>query len=150
MSALIVLLFGLPGSGKTTLAKDIAHFRKDVISFNADAVRKAANDWDFSMEGRTRQAQRMKMLGEECYAPIALLDFVCPTPELRHIVSPDIMLWMNTIKVSRYEDTNKAWVPPTAGERLRNGFVEIDRYIPHSDVPEFFSTLVGEPYGSKL
>ena len=49
---------GLPGAGKTTLADELAPMLK-AKRLNADEVRKAANDWDFSEEGRKRQSQRM-------------------------------------------------------------------------------------------
>ena len=49
---------GLPGAGKTTLANELAPLL-NAKRLNADEVRKAANDWDFSEEGRKRQAKRM-------------------------------------------------------------------------------------------
>ena len=49
---------GLPGSGKTTLANELAPLL-NAKRLNADEVRKEANDWDFSAEGRKRQAKRM-------------------------------------------------------------------------------------------
>ena len=49
---------GLPGSGKTTLANELGPMLK-AKRLNADEVRKEANDWDFSEEGRKRQAKRM-------------------------------------------------------------------------------------------
>ena len=49
---------GLPGAGKTTLANELAPMI-DARRLNADEVRKSANDWDFSEEGRKRQAKRM-------------------------------------------------------------------------------------------
>lgn len=143
MSERVILLFGLPGSGKTSLSKDIHRVRSDITIYNADAVRKGVDDWDFSLAGRVRQAERMKALGQECSAPIALLDFVCPTPELRLIVNPSIMLWMNTIAESRYDDTNKMFVVPTPAERQRNGFVEIPQYISSDDVATFMTALIG-------
>ena len=54
----IILIMGLPGAGKTTLADELAPLL-NAKRLNADEVRKAANDWDFSEEGRTRQAKRM-------------------------------------------------------------------------------------------
>ena len=54
----IILIMGLPGSGKTTLANELAPMLK-AKRLNADEVRKEANDWDFSEEGRKRQAKRM-------------------------------------------------------------------------------------------
>ena len=54
----IILIMGLPGAGKTTLADELAPML-NAKRLNADEVRKAANDWDFSPEGRTRQAKRM-------------------------------------------------------------------------------------------
>ena len=54
----IILVMGLPGAGKTTLANELAKLIK-AKRLNADEIRKAANDWDFSEEGRTRQAKRM-------------------------------------------------------------------------------------------
>ena len=47
---------GLPGAGKTTLAEQLAP-KLNAKRLNADEVRKAANDWDFSEEGRKRQAK---------------------------------------------------------------------------------------------
>ena len=71
---------GLPGSGKTTLAKMIAP-RLNAVLLNADEVRKEANDWDFSSEGRVRQANRMKSLAQESLNKnrLVIADFVCPT-----------------------------------------------------------------------
>ena len=54
----IILVMGLPGAGKTTLADEMAPLL-NAKRLNADEVRKAANDWDFSEEGRVRQAKRM-------------------------------------------------------------------------------------------
>jgi len=64
----IILIMGLPGSGKTTLANELAPMI-NAKRLNADEVRKEANDWDFSEEGRKRQSKRMadfaKKLKEE-------------------------------------------------------------------------------------
>ena len=72
---------GLPGSGKTTLANELAPML-NAKRLNADEVRKEANDWDFSEAGRTRQAKRMadyaKKLKEKGNYVVA--DFICPTP----------------------------------------------------------------------
>ena len=54
----IILVMGLPGAGKTTLADEMAPLL-NAKRLNADEVRKEANDWDFSEEGRKRQAKRM-------------------------------------------------------------------------------------------
>ena len=54
----IILVMGLPGAGKTTLANELSPML-DAKRLNADEIRKAANDWDFSQEGRKRQAKRM-------------------------------------------------------------------------------------------
>ena len=104
---------GLPGSGKTTLANEIA-LSLNVKRLNADEVRKEANDWDFSVEGRTRQAKRMadfaKKLKDEGNYVVA--DFVCPTPEARSLFPADYIVWVNTIKEGRFEDTNRMFVKP--------------------------------------
>ena len=44
---------GLSGSGKTTLANELPPLL-NVKRLNADKVRGAANDWDFSKDGRER------------------------------------------------------------------------------------------------
>ena len=104
---------GLPGSGKTTLANELAP-KLNAKRLNADEVRKEANDWDFSEEGRKRQARRMadfaKKLKEEGNFVVA--DFVCPTPEARELFPADFIIWVDTIKESRFDDTNKMFVKP--------------------------------------
>ena len=109
----IILVMGLPGAGKTTLANELAKSIKSK-RLNADEVRKAANDWDFSEEGRTRQAKRMSdaalKLKSEGHNVIA--DFICPTPEARKLFPADYVIWVDTIKEGRFDDTNKMFVKP--------------------------------------
>ena len=112
-----ILIMGLPGSGKTTLAAAIGarlFFNKKFTWFNADAIRERYNDWDFSEEGRIRQAKRMRELADKEIAQgrLALCDFVCPLPEMREIFDADITVWVDTDQEGRYEDTNKIFVPP--------------------------------------
>ena len=104
---------GLPGAGKTTLAETLAPMI-NAKRLNADEVRKAANDWDFSPEGRTRQARRMadfalKLKSEGNYV---VADFICPTPEARSLFPADYTIWVDTIKEGRFDDTNKMFVKP--------------------------------------
>jgi adenylylsulfate kinase len=104
---------GLPGSGKTTLASELA-LLIGAKRINADEIRKAANDWDFSKEGRKRQAKRMaefaKKLKQEGYDVVA--DFICPTPETRDLFPADYIVWVDTIKKGRFDDTNALFVKP--------------------------------------
>ena len=104
---------GLPASGKRTLANELGPLL-DAKRLNADEVRKEANDWDFSEEGRKRQAKRMadfaKKLKEKGNFVVA--DFICPTPEARGLFSADHIVWVDTIKEGRFEDTNKMFIKP--------------------------------------
>ena len=104
---------GLPGSGKTTLAKLLAPMF-NAIWLNADEVRKEANDWDFSEQGRIRQANRMNTLAKEAIANnrIVVADFVCPTEKTRKDFNADYTIFMDTIKEGRYDDTNKMFEVP--------------------------------------
>ena len=109
----IILVMGLPGAGKTTLANELTKLIK-AKRLNADEIRKAANDWDFSEEGRTRQSKRMadaalKMKSE---GNTVIADFICPTPEARKLFPADYVVWVDTIRKGRFEDTNQMFVKP--------------------------------------
>lgn len=108
-----ILIFGLPGSGKTTLAKPFAELIGGV-HLNADAVREEYNDWDFTPEGRMRQALRMRYLADGVVkaGKIAVADFICPTERAREQFGADFSVWMDTIKAGRFEDTNKMFEVP--------------------------------------
>ena len=134
-----ILIMGLPGSGKTFLAKALKQYLEDngdlmkvnpqrVLSyegipgpnffkvevdwFNADDIRKKYNDWDFTNAGRIRQSLRMFQFAVECTGEFVICDFVAPLVEMRNNFKADWTIWVDTIKEGRYEDTNKAFVPP--------------------------------------
>ena len=108
-----ILVMGLPGAGKTTLAEKLSK-KLSAEWINADKVRKEFNDWDFSKEGRLRQAKRMRNLAEKAISSgkTVVADFVCPTPETREDFDADLIIWLDTIKSGRFNDTNQMFVPP--------------------------------------
>ena len=111
-----ILIMGLPGSGKTTLAsklkETISEIGYSVEWFNADVIRKTFDDWDFSEEGRLRQAKRMKHLSEESKKDYFICDFVCPKNNLQEMFKDFTIIWVDTIKEGRFEDTNKMFEKP--------------------------------------
>jgi hypothetical protein len=132
-----ILIMGLPGAGKTFLAtalkkyieenSNIRNFPMDrainmeripttykcsVDWFNADEIRKKYNDWDFSREGRIRQSLRMAEFALNCTSDYVICDFVAPLVEMRNNFKADWTIWVDTIDQGRFDDTNKAFIPP--------------------------------------
>jgi adenylylsulfate kinase len=110
-----VLIMGLPGSGKTELAENVATdllLRRKASWLNADDIRKKYGDWDFTIPGRVRQSKRMRKLADECNCDVVIADFVAPLKIMREIFDPHIIVWVNTIQSSLYEDTNSLFEPP--------------------------------------
>ena len=106
-----ILIIGLPGSGKTTLARELKK-RLNANWLNADKVRKKFNDWDFSRKGVLRQAKRMKSLAKKSKKNFVIADFICPYEKGRKIFKPDYLIWMNTIKRGRLSTFNKTFEKP--------------------------------------
>jgi adenylylsulfate kinase len=133
-----ILVFGLPGSGKTTLATPLSKLL-DAQYFNADQVRKHYDDWDFTPEGRMRQAYRMRYLCDGAIAAgkIAVADFVAPTQQFRDIFQPDFSIWMNTIREGRFEDTNKMFEPPATANLV------IDKFLNESEISNIVNMIAG-------
>lgn len=102
---------GLPTSGKTTLSYALKKYL-NADTFNADKVRQQSNDWDFSRQGRLRQAARMKKYCDASSKEFAIADFVAPLSECRTIFKPDWTIWVDTIFESKYHDTNTIFEAP--------------------------------------
>lgn len=109
-----VLVMGLPGSGKTTFCGEhlLPMLPTGTHYLNADEVRARANDWDFSREGRLRQAERMNKLAEESNAPIVVIDMVAALERQREIIDPNWIILLDTIEEGRFEDTNREFETP--------------------------------------
>ena len=126
-----ILIMGLPGSGKTTLAGELKKYLElhgeisysralaepvdssvKVNWFNADDIRRKYNDWDFSNDGRIRQSLRMFQFSMEAGGDYVICDFVAPLVEMRNNFKADWTIWVDTIREGRYADTNAAFVEP--------------------------------------
>ena len=127
-----ILICGLPGSGKTWLAQRLHERFKGSMWYNADVIRETFNDWDFSPEGRLRQATRMKTLADvDCeHNKIVICDFVAPTEEIRSLFNADKTIWMNTIQEGRFEDTNKVFIAPTKYD------IVIDKFLSDEEIED--------------
>jgi adenylylsulfate kinase len=123
-----ILIMGLPGAGKTTLAR-VLQARLNCAWINADAIREKYNDWDFSVDGRIRQSRRMREQADLLSGDYVIADFVAPLNQMREEFSADFTIWMDTIQQSRFADTDTMFVPPTSFEynlRITNFDYNID------------------------
>ena len=125
-----ILIMGLPGSGKTHIAKRL-QIHLNCAWYNADKVREMANDWDFSEAGRRRQSERMNTIAlfEGTRGRTVICDFVCPTGETRKQFSADITIWMDTIQAGRFDNTNKIFEPPTEVDYHVKGFMSDEEIL---------------------
>lgn len=122
-----ILIMGLPGSGKTYLAERLQK-HLGCAWFNADEVRRMANDWEFGEDARIRQARRMRNFAdfEKSEGRTVICDFVCPTELTRYIFEADYTIWMHTIGAGRFEDTNKMFEPPSYADLVIEKFLTDD------------------------
>jgi len=111
-----ILIMGLSGSGKSELAKELYSLfqsnEESSVRLNGDEVREAYNDWDFSTEGRIRQAERMSKLAKKSEAKYVIADFIAPTKVTRDIFNPDLLIWVDTIRSSKYTNTDVVFQNP--------------------------------------
>src|SRR6202451_4932866 len=103
-----ILIMGLPGAGKTTLASALAPLLNAVI-FNADAVRaNLSRDLGFSHQDRVEHARRMGWMCDRVVEAggTVIADFICPTEQTRLAFGGAFKVWLDRIEAGRLEDTN--------------------------------------------
>jgi cytidyltransferase-like protein len=109
-----ILIMGLPGAGKTTLANALAPLLNAIV-FNADAVRaNLSRDLGFSHHDRIEHARRMGWMCDRVVeaGSTVIADFICPTKETRAAFGDCFTIWVDRIKTGRFDDTNSMFVPP--------------------------------------
>jgi adenylylsulfate kinase len=122
----VIFIQGLPGSGKTTLAK-VLQQKLNAIHVNADWARSTiTSHLGFSNLDRVKQATTLGQLARMLHfqGHWVIVDFVCPLATTRNAFQEQFLdhtddvfkVWMNTIDKGRFEDTNKMYVPPKYDE----------------------------------
>lgn len=118
-----ILVFGLPGSGKSFFVGALLSRTMGAVrTLNGDEIREMYNDWDFSKEGRERQAERMFKEAcklEEKNIPV-IVDFICPYDKFRK--DYDVTIWMDTVERGNYENTFQEFEVPTKYTERISGF----------------------------
>ena len=132
-----ILVMGLPGAGKTWLSERLQK-HLECAWYNADKVRQMANDWDFSPEGRVRQANRMRTFAdfEKQNNRYVICDFVCPTRKTRDAFNPDIVIWLDTISRSRFEDTNDMFEMPSLID------YKVDKFLSDEEIEDISKDIL--------
>jgi cytidyltransferase-like protein len=109
-----ILIMGLPGAGKTTLARALSPLLNAVV-FNADDVRaNLSRDLGFGLEDRVEHARRMGWMCDRVVEAggTAIADFVCPVEQTREVFGEAFTIWIDRIAAGRFEDTNRLFTPP--------------------------------------
>lgn len=109
-----ILIMGLPGAGKTTLAHALLP-RLNAVHFNADEVRANVHkDLGFTLEDRLEHARRMGWLCDQVAktGAYAIADFICPTEATRAAFGAEFTVWVDRISEGRFADTNRLFEPP--------------------------------------
>ena len=153
-----ILVCGLPGSGKTWLSERLVKHLNNCAWYNADFVRKYAKDWDFEIEGRMRQANRMKTFAdfEKNNGRYVICDFVAPTKASRDSFAADYLIWLDTIIEGRVvENKKEELVIPECPSRKEQKIGDyrnskrIEKVIGHklsSDTSEFITLYEDVPF----
>ena len=140
-----ILIMGLPGSGKTTLAELLVP-KLQAVWFNADAIRsEISKDLGFTEEDRLEHARRMGKLCEfsSKYGSFSVADFVCPTKKARELFNADFTIWVNRIEEGRFEDTNKMFEKPS------NYDIELKDGTPQEWVEQVMAVLQPEMWDNQ-
>lgn len=133
-----ILIMGLPGAGKTYLAERLQKYL-DCAWFNANEVRRMSNDWDFTEDGRIRQARRMMNLAdfEKAQGSTVICDFICPTALHHHIFEADFTIWLHTVPRSQYKDTNSIFEPPAYAD------IVIEKFLNDTEIGSVVNKIAG-------
>jgi Adenylylsulphate kinase len=111
-----ILIMGLPGAGKTTLARELAPLL-GAVQFNADEVRaNLSRDLGFAHEDRIEHARRMGWMCDRVVEAggTAIADFICPTAATRAAFGADFTVWVDRVAEGRFADTNRMFTAPDA------------------------------------
>jgi cytidyltransferase-like protein len=126
-----ILVMGLPGAGKTTLANALGPLLNAVV-FNADAVRtNLSPDLGFAHEDRVEHARRMGWMSDRVVEAggTVIADFICPTPQTRAAFGEAFTIWVDRIEAGRFEDTNQMFVKPD----------RFDMRVTHEGAPQYWA-----------
>lgn len=107
-----VLVMGLPGSNRSLVASKLAENITNSKLIKSKTVREELKDIDFTYDGRMRQTYRLLTMCRDSREDCVIVDMVCPLPEMREILNPDVIVWVNDQNECLVEEVNQSFVPP--------------------------------------